>query len=49
MIAAGIAFLLYWALTVLLKVDAITALWVTGVIMILAGLVIGERPWVRRV
>lgn len=51
MLVCGISFILFWGLVQAFKVELLTAALVTGIIMILLGLLLGEAnagwPWKR--
>jgi hypothetical protein len=47
MIAVGVAFIFFWMLVVVFKVQPDNAALVTGVVFVLVGLLLGERPWLR--
>lgn len=48
MLVVGIGFLLWAALVQFFGLDPVKSGWVVGVVMVLLGLLLGERPWVRR-
>lgn len=45
MVLIGISWLLFWLLVVVFALEAVKAALVVAIIFILAGLVMGERPW----
>lgn len=48
MVVIGISWILYWALIDVLAVAPLKSAIITGVVFVLLGLVLGERPWVRK-
>lgn len=47
MVVTGIAFILFWALIKVFTIELTLAAVVTGVVFILLGLLLGERPFTR--
>lgn len=47
MIVVGVSWILYWALVDAFNLDSLKAALITGIVFILLGLVLGERPWNR--
>lgn len=47
MIIVGVSWILFWALVKVFSVEVTLAAIVTGVVFILLGLVLGERPFNR--
>lgn len=45
MLLIGISWLVYWLLVGVFTVEAIKAALVTGIIFVILGLLIGDRPW----
>lgn len=45
MIVVGVSWILYWALVDAFNLEALQAALMTGIVFILLGLVLGERPW----
>lgn len=49
MIAIGISWILFWALIKVFTIELTLAAIVTGIVFILLGLLLGERPFKTRV
>jgi len=47
MVAIGVSWVLFWALVRVFTIEVTLAAIVTGVVFILLGLLLGERPWTR--
>ncbi len=47
MVFTGLAFLLLWLIITVFTVEIVKAILIVAIILIVAGLLIGERPWVR--
>lgn len=48
MIVVGVSWVLFWALADVFKVEVLLAALVTGVVFVLLGLVLGERPVIKQ-
>lgn len=48
MVLVGIAFFLLWLLVEVFLVELVKAILVTAIVFIIAGILVGERPWERR-
>lgn len=47
MIEVGVSWILFWALVKVFSIEVTMAAVVTGVVFILLGLLLGERPFTR--
>lgn len=47
MVIVGVSWLVFWLLVDVFSVESLKAALATGLIFVLAGLVLGERPWNR--
>lgn len=47
MVTIGISWVLYWALVDVFNIESLKAALATGIIFVLVGLLLGERPWNR--
>lgn len=48
MVLVGLSFLVYWLLQEVFTVAPLKAALVTGLIFVILGLLVGERPWDRK-
>lgn len=48
MVLIGMSWLIYWLLVDVFILEALKAALVVAIVFILAGLILGERPWERR-
>lgn len=48
MLLTGLAFLLTWLEVQVFELDLLKSILVTAIVFIVAGIVLGERPWEKR-
>lgn len=47
LVGVGVAFIVFWGLVEVFAITVTKSALVTGIVFILLGLVLGERPWNR--
>lgn len=47
MVEVGLSWLVYWLLVSVFSLESLKAALVVAILFIIAGILLGERPWVR--
>lgn len=47
MVLVGLSWLIFWLLVDVFDVEALKAALATGIVFLIMGLILGERPWNR--